>query len=516
MFMEQLNALREKKLFRGSFCLALQRLCDYLKVELDKTLLPDITGDLEYGTTFNRIMDEVLNIEWLDNKKLQHKHVPYPDYNENWHAKLDPFKRILLFAQIQKIRNDHPDEDIIFNFIDDKDDILSTLKKYFINYSYMIPHGVTLRLNHYDGSNVSSYASIKGTGRPYKNYRQIVKDMHEHVYNLDAFAETINQNDKFSEIPAVRQILEHEFFVSDPDDVVSCLDKGKIPFVIRKSKSQISGYIMFTAVYKTSQGIFANRYGINTEGELYKFFDSQIEKMDIDSEGIIAALEREIVITKMIIEKTENLSKIPWKSQPEKKNIDLDYQENGEKEAETNPSELFTPMTKKTNSPHSSDRRENKQKSLCSQLRSCKFFVSRVNNAESELNKKQLPFLIRPSRATSNEYYMFTTVCKTSKGIFNHRYGIDRKGNLYSFDKDGTQKVNIMPKGIIATLKKEIVEQTQKIEKAKDVAQITWIPEEDKSTKRKNKKPEWNLKFFNENGDSTQVSEITPTPCKNI
>lgn len=73
-------------------------------------------------------MDEVLNIEWLDNKKLQHKHVPYPDYNENWHAKLDPFKRILLFAQIQKIRNDHPDEDIIFNFIDDKDDILSTLK----------------------------------------------------------------------------------------------------------------------------------------------------------------------------------------------------------------------------------------------------------------------------------------------------------------------------------------------------------------------------------------------------
>ncbi|TID93897.1 hypothetical protein DIZ66_18570, partial [Legionella pneumophila] len=135
------------------------------------------------------------------------------------------------------------------------------------------------------------------------------------------------------------------------DDVVSCLDKGKIPFVIRKSKSQISGYIMFTAVYKTSQGIFANRYGINTEGELYKFFDSQIEKMDIDSEGIIAALEREIVITKMIIEKTENLSKIPWKSQPEKKNNDLDYQENGEKEAETNPSELFTPMTKKTKSP---------------------------------------------------------------------------------------------------------------------------------------------------------------------
>ncbi|HHI4117806.1 TPA: hypothetical protein ACGAER_002286 [Legionella pneumophila] len=516
MFMEQVNALREKKLFRGSFCLALQKLCDYLKVELDKTLLPDITGDLEYGTTFNRIMDEVLNIEWLDNKKLQHKHVPYPDYNENWHAKLDPFKRILLFAQIQKIRNDHPDEDIIFNFIDDKDDILSTLKKYFINYSYMIPHGVTLRLNHYDGSNVSSYASIKGTGRPYKNYRQIVKDMHEHVYNLDAFAETINQNDKFSEIPAVRQILEHEFFVSDPDDVVSCLDKGKIPFVIRKSKSQISGYIMFTAAYKTSQGIFANRYGINTEGELYKFFDSQIEKMDIDSEGIIAALEREIVITKMIIEKTENLSKIPWKSQPEKKNNDLDYQENGEKEAETNPSELFTPMTKKTKSPQ----RENKQKSLCSQLRSCKFFVSSVNNAESELNKKQLPFLIRPSRATSNEYYMFTTVCKTSKGIFNHRYGIDRKGNLYSFDKDGTQKVNIMPKGIIATLKKEIAEETEKIEKVKDIAQITWVPDEYKSSKSsikgKNRKPEWHLKFFNENGDSAQVSNTTPTLCKNI
>ncbi|HFD2360200.1 TPA: hypothetical protein ACF2SP_002426, partial [Legionella pneumophila] len=221
-----------------------------------------------------------------------------------------------------------------------------------------------------------------------------------------------------------------------------------------------------------------------------------------------------------IIEKTENLSKIPWKSQPEKKNTDLDYQENGEKEAETNPSELFTPMTKKTKSPHSSDRRENKQKSLCSQLRSCKFFVSSVNNAESELNKKQLPFLIRPSRASNNEYYLFTTVCKTSKGIFNHRYGIDRKGNLYSFDKDGTQKVNIMPKGIIATLKKEIAEETEKIEKVKDIAQITWVPDEYKSSKSsikgKNRKPEWHLKFFNENGDSAQVSNTTPTLCKNI
>ncbi|HDV5708819.1 TPA: hypothetical protein RJD49_000465 [Legionella pneumophila] len=507
MFMEQLNALREKSVFRGSFCLALQRLCDYLKVELDKTLLPDITRDLEYGTTFNRIMDEVLNnVEWLDNKKIQHIHVPYPDYNENWHAKLDPFKRILLFAQMQKIRNDHPDEDIIFNFIDDKDDILSTLEKYFINYSHLIPHGVTLRLNHYDGGSLSLYASIKGTGSTYSNYRQIVKDMHENIYNLEAFAETINPNKKNSEIPSVRQILEHEFFISDPDDVINCLDNKKTPFVIRKSKSQISGYIMFTAVYKTSQGIFANRYGINTQGELYKFFDSQIEKMEIDSEGIIAALERDIVITKMIIEKTENLSKIPWKSQPEKKNNDLDYQENGENAGETNTLESAS--------------RENRQESLCSQLRSCKFFTSRINHAESELNKKQLPFLIRPSRASSNEYYLFTTVCKTSKGIFYHRYGIDRKGDLYSFDKDGTQKVNIIPLGIIATLKKEIVEQTQKIDKVKDIAQITWIPEEDKSSnpsiKRKNRKPEWHLKFFNENGDSAQVSKITPTPCKNI
>lgn len=115
---------------------------------------------------------------------------------------------------------------------------------------------------------------------------------------------------------------------------------------------------------------------------------------------------------------------------------------------------------------------------------------------------------------------MFTTVCKTSKGIFNHRYGIDRKGNLYSFDKDGTQKVNIMPKGIIATLKKEIAEETEKIEKVKDIAQITWVPDEYKSSKSsikgKNRKPEWHLKFFNENGDSAQVSNTTPTLCKNI
>lgn len=47
-------------------------------------------------------MDEVLNIEWLDNKKLQHKHVPYPDYNENWHAKLDPLKEFSFLRKYKK------------------------------------------------------------------------------------------------------------------------------------------------------------------------------------------------------------------------------------------------------------------------------------------------------------------------------------------------------------------------------------------------------------------------------
>ncbi|STO25475.1 hypothetical protein [Fluoribacter gormanii] len=170
------------KAFKGSCCPAIQTVCADLNVTFDPFLLADVAGNLPYGTSYHLIMQEVTSGAYL-NDDPQHEHAE---------CTMDETKRTLLFAQMQKAAVDHPNEEIIFDFFDDRYDILvGHLNEFFTKYPHMIPKNVTLRLNRYAGDDVTLMASIKGTGESYSDYPEHVNNMLDNLWGHDEIAKTL-------------------------------------------------------------------------------------------------------------------------------------------------------------------------------------------------------------------------------------------------------------------------------------------------------------------------------------
>ncbi|TAL61741.1 MAG: hypothetical protein EPN84_07495 [Legionella sp.] len=94
----------------------------------------------------------------------------------------DETKATLLYGQIHHIANTHPDDNIVFDFYDDRGnkgikDILEWLNDFYGQYPELIPDNVTLRLHHYEGNEVTKIAKIPGKGFIDSNYYQTVRDM---------------------------------------------------------------------------------------------------------------------------------------------------------------------------------------------------------------------------------------------------------------------------------------------------------------------------------------------------
>ncbi|WP_454781860.1 hypothetical protein [Legionella sp. WA2022007384] len=167
--------------FKGSCCPAIQKVCSDLNVTFNPFLIADVTGMLPHGTSYNLIMQEIAGNTYFENP--QHTHAD---------CTMDDTKRTLLFAQVQKAAADHPNEEIIFDFFDDRNDILERhLQEFFTKYPHMIPKNVTLRLNQYAGEDVTLVASIQGTGEPYPNYCELVTHMLDNLWDLNKFAESL-------------------------------------------------------------------------------------------------------------------------------------------------------------------------------------------------------------------------------------------------------------------------------------------------------------------------------------
>ncbi|MCX7117248.1 MAG: hypothetical protein NTW94_04980 [Legionellales bacterium] len=143
---------------KGSCFPAIRRICDILETELDTFLLADIYGDLPDGTAFANATN--------------------PEYKGS-HAKwlFDNHKGTILYAQMQRIANANPKEPIVFDFFDDRVDILESLERYFSKHPSLIPSHVTLRLHQYEGFEVKRHCSIQGHGFIDANYRETVKEM---------------------------------------------------------------------------------------------------------------------------------------------------------------------------------------------------------------------------------------------------------------------------------------------------------------------------------------------------
>lgn len=63
----------------------------------------------------------------------------------------DESKVSLLFAQMQLASMQNPNDDIVFNFYDDRQDIVEGLQKFYTEHPELIPKNVTLNLVGYTG-----------------------------------------------------------------------------------------------------------------------------------------------------------------------------------------------------------------------------------------------------------------------------------------------------------------------------------------------------------------------------
>lgn len=153
----------------GSCMAPIKRLCDHIGAEFDSFLLADIMSDLPDGTSFNRIIDK-----------------DYSGSHANW--KFDEHKATILYAQIHRMANKAPNAEIIFDFYDDRMDILNSLRDFYTKYPDLLPKNVTLRLYKYASSHVdhlndagvnagNELATIAGQGFIDTNYKETVKEM---------------------------------------------------------------------------------------------------------------------------------------------------------------------------------------------------------------------------------------------------------------------------------------------------------------------------------------------------
>lgn len=154
---------RQGWLNKGSCFPAIIKIAQHLTAQLDRFLLADVYSDLPEGSAFAQATQE-------------------PDKEEHPDWLFDETKATILYAQMHKIAQEHPDENIEFHFYDDRGlnfiaDILEILEKFYKSHPDLIPKNVTLNLHHYAGAKVTSFEPIKGTGFIDTNYYQTVKDM---------------------------------------------------------------------------------------------------------------------------------------------------------------------------------------------------------------------------------------------------------------------------------------------------------------------------------------------------
>jgi hypothetical protein len=146
---------------------AIQKINSYLGTELDTLLLADIYGHLKSGKSFKRATDK-----------------NYQGTHSDWI--FDDEKLTTIYTQMQRMATKNSKESIVFDFYDNRGIkephshlMLERLTKFFTKYPEMIPHNITLRLNHYKGGQVTPIGNIKGRGPIDNHYRKTVRKMAE-------------------------------------------------------------------------------------------------------------------------------------------------------------------------------------------------------------------------------------------------------------------------------------------------------------------------------------------------
>ena len=125
---------------------AIKTVSEYLEATLDKFMMADLYGSssqdsnwrykapLPSGTSFDQAIENtsagVTHADWV----------------------FDESKASLIYAQMHKIASEHPQDTIVFDFYDDRGDILVGLNTFFSQHPELIPEKLTLQLHHYAGN----------------------------------------------------------------------------------------------------------------------------------------------------------------------------------------------------------------------------------------------------------------------------------------------------------------------------------------------------------------------------
>ena len=146
----------------------------YLGATLDPFLLADIYCFLPDGTSYNRAVD----------RKYSDTHAYY---------EFDETKATIMYAQMHKIANQHPNEVIVYDFYDSCDKTLNSLVAFYNKHKDLIPNKVTFCLHQYEGAEVTLWSTIKGEGFIDSNYRETVRDMYtQAMVKRNCFSRTIS------------------------------------------------------------------------------------------------------------------------------------------------------------------------------------------------------------------------------------------------------------------------------------------------------------------------------------
>jgi len=155
----------------GSCFSAIQRINLALKAKFDPFLLTDARHKIASGTSYHQAMETLQKMRDVPLYQLDLK--GYPDWL------FDESKITIIYAQIHRFAKKNPDETIVFDFYEDRKDILHGINRYFSAYPELIPDNVTLNLNFYDGSEPETQYTLQGTGRIDLAYKATVNQMGE-------------------------------------------------------------------------------------------------------------------------------------------------------------------------------------------------------------------------------------------------------------------------------------------------------------------------------------------------
>ncbi len=133
------------------------------KAILDNYLMADLFNDLDDGSAYKDAIENPFSFWDLSQQ-------------EHPHHKFDDTKASLLYAQIHRAAINNPEAEIVFDFYDDRHDILYSLNNFFTQHQ-QVPQNITLRLHQYAGDEVKTIADIKGTCEVDTNYARTVKNL---------------------------------------------------------------------------------------------------------------------------------------------------------------------------------------------------------------------------------------------------------------------------------------------------------------------------------------------------